>query len=243
MFLICLALSDFVSPVIIKIPEPAGVLRTRVIEAKQLMKMDVGILGMGKSDPYTIITVGSQEFRTKTINNTINPKWDFYCECSVTVSRGQNLHLRVFDQDDGPGDDDAIGRATVDIHIVAHVGKKDMWVTLEDVKTGMVHLELTWFALSPDPSQLKMHMSESQSLGLSSAVLIVYVDSAKSLPSARTTSAPDPYVVVTVGNRSDQTSVRMRTTDPVYEQAFTFLVCNPESDDLYFKVGNELSIE
>ena len=103
----------------------------------------------------------------------------------------------------------------------------------------MVHLELTWFALSPDPSQLKMHMSESQSLGLSSAVLIVYVDSAKSLPSARTTSAPDPYVVVTVGNRSDQTSVRMRTTDPVYEQAFTFLVCNPESDDLYYKVMDQ----
>lgn len=57
-----------------------GVLRIRVIEAKQLMKMDVGVLGMGKSDPYAIITVGSQEFRTKTISNTINPKWDFYCE-------------------------------------------------------------------------------------------------------------------------------------------------------------------
>jgi len=51
-----------------------------VIEAKQLMKMDVGVLGMGKSDPYAIISVGSQEFRTKTINNTVNPKWDFYCE-------------------------------------------------------------------------------------------------------------------------------------------------------------------
>lgn len=59
-----------------------GVLRVRVIEAKQLMKMDVGVLGMGKSDPYAIVTVGSQEFRTKTISNTINPKWDFHCEVS-----------------------------------------------------------------------------------------------------------------------------------------------------------------
>ena len=57
-----------------------GVLRVRIIEAKQLMRMDVGVLGMGKSDPYAIVTVGSQEFRTKTISNTINPKWDFYCE-------------------------------------------------------------------------------------------------------------------------------------------------------------------
>ena len=55
-------------------------MRVRVVEAKQLMKMDVGVLGMGKSDPYAIINVGAQEFRTKTINNTVAPKWDFYCE-------------------------------------------------------------------------------------------------------------------------------------------------------------------
>ena len=48
------------------------------------MKMD-RVLGIGKSDPYAIITVGSQEFRTKTIYNTVNPKWDFYCEVSSKV--------------------------------------------------------------------------------------------------------------------------------------------------------------
>lgn len=57
-----------------------GILRVRVIEAKQLMKMDVSILGTGKSDPYAIISVGSQEFRTRTITNSVNPKWDFHCE-------------------------------------------------------------------------------------------------------------------------------------------------------------------
>ena len=30
------------------------------------------------------------------------------------------------------------------------------WVTLEDVKTGMVHLEMTWFSLHDDPSLLKL---------------------------------------------------------------------------------------
>jgi len=62
-----------------------GILRVRVIEAKQLMKMDVSFMGTGKSDPYAIISVGSQEFRTRTINNSINPKWDFLCE--VTLHR------------------------------------------------------------------------------------------------------------------------------------------------------------
>lgn len=79
-------------------------------------------------------------------------------------------------------------------------------MTLEDVKSGMIHLELTWFSLMDDPVMLKMvnaikvipfrqlrlliscfffslqHAAETQSMGLSSALLIVYVDSATSLP-------------------------------------------------------------
>lgn len=48
------------------------------------MKKDIGMLGKGKSDPYAVINVGAQEFRTKTIDNTVNPKWDFWCEvCTI----------------------------------------------------------------------------------------------------------------------------------------------------------------
>lgn len=67
-----------------------------MIEAKQLMKMDVGVLGMGKSDPYAIISVGSQEFRTKTINNTVNPKWDFYCEVYILTETKPYSNPPVF---------------------------------------------------------------------------------------------------------------------------------------------------
>ncbi|KAJ9595368.1 hypothetical protein L9F63_027246, partial [Diploptera punctata] len=76
-----IVLSDEVPATILKMPEPEGVLRVHVVEAKQLMNMDFG----GKSDPYAIITVGAQEFRTQTINNTINPKWDFWCETARKV--------------------------------------------------------------------------------------------------------------------------------------------------------------
>jgi len=61
---------------------PQGVLRVHVVEAKDLMKMDIGMLGKGKSDPYAIVTVGAQVFRTPIINNTVNPKWDYWCEVS-----------------------------------------------------------------------------------------------------------------------------------------------------------------
>lgn len=57
-----------------------GVVRVHVVKGIQLMKKDVGVLGKGKSDPYIIVTMGAQEFRSKTIDNTVEPKWDFWCE-------------------------------------------------------------------------------------------------------------------------------------------------------------------
>lgn len=38
------------------------------------------MLGKGKSDPYAIVNVGAQEFRTQIIDNNVNPKWDYWCE-------------------------------------------------------------------------------------------------------------------------------------------------------------------
>lgn len=62
--------------------EPEGVLRVHVVQAVNLEKKDVNILGRGKSDPYAIINVGAQQYKTKIIDNVVNPKWDFWCDVS-----------------------------------------------------------------------------------------------------------------------------------------------------------------
>jgi len=60
------------------------------------MKKDIGMLGKGKSDPYAVINVGAQEFRTKTIDNTVNPKWDFWCEVCAIFHTNVNKVLTTF---------------------------------------------------------------------------------------------------------------------------------------------------
>lgn len=80
---------------------------------------------------------------------------------------------------------------------------------------------------------------------MSTALLTVYIDSAKNLPQARSQTKPDPYLVLTVGKKTEQTGVQMRTDSPVWEQGFTFLVGNPDNDSLQLKIvdqktGNEL---
>lgn len=54
-----------------------------MLEAKDLEKKDVNVLCMGKSDPYAVISVGAQEYKTKIIDGSVDPKWDFWCEVYI----------------------------------------------------------------------------------------------------------------------------------------------------------------
>lgn len=234
-------LNDGVPALSLKMPEPEGVLRIHVVEAKDLMKKDISVLGKGKSDPYAIVSVGAQQFRTQTIDNTVNPKWDYWCEAFIHAESGQQMQIVLNDKDAG-GDDELLGRATVEISSVTKNGEIDTWLTLEQAKHGLIHLRLTWFTLSAEKNDLKAALEETQMLrvtSMSTALLTVFIDSAKNLPQARQQSQPDPYMTLSVGKKTEQTSIQMRTDAPVWEQGFTFLVGNPDNDTLQLKVVDQ----
>ncbi len=54
------------------------------------MKKDIGVLGMGKSDPYAILKVGAKTVQTKVINNTISPEWFFTADFPIEVVKGKH---------------------------------------------------------------------------------------------------------------------------------------------------------
>ncbi|XP_076060219.1 extended synaptotagmin-like protein 2 isoform X3 [Oratosquilla oratoria] len=234
-------LVDDINVVELKCPMPAGVIRLHVIEAKNLMKMDVGVMGMGKSDPYCILYLGAQKFQTKTINNTVNPKWDYCCEFIADVAQGPELMIDVIDLDDGPAKDDPLGRANLDVYSIWKNGEMDMWVPLSDAKSGRLHIRATWLDLADASNLLEVQLEEIRALQnltknpLHSSVLLVWVDSAKKLnPSHK--SIPDPFVRLHVGNSTMETTPRLRTNDPVWEEGFTFLVRNPKTQELKVEV-------
>ncbi|XP_046414183.1 extended synaptotagmin-2 isoform X1 [Neodiprion fabricii] len=240
-----ITLSPDVPPELLKTPEPEGVLRIHVIEAKDLMKKDFSVLGKGKSDPYAVINVGAQEFKTKTIDNTVNPIWDFWCEAVITCCSVQVITSSLWDWDPGfpcIQDDDFLGRASIEVINVQQKGTLDTWVTLEFAKHGMVHLRLKWLTLSNNVGDLPAALAETQQLrvtSMSTALLILYIDSAKNLPCLRATKQPDVYLEAVLGNRTERTNTMLRSCDPVWEQGFTFLVSNPESDILHLKIVDE----
>uniref|UniRef100_A0A8D3BWK7 Extended synaptotagmin-2-like n=1 Tax=Scophthalmus maximus TaxID=52904 RepID=A0A8D3BWK7_SCOMX len=207
----------------LRFPIPKGVLRIHFIEAQDLLSKDkmLGGLIKGKSDPYGVVQVGTQVFKSKVIHETLNPKWNEVYECLVYSHSGPNVGVELFDED--PDKDDFLGR-------------------------------LEWLSLLPSPEKLDQALMSIKADrgqandGLSSALLVVFLDSARNLPVSesggkppptsgkKVTSDPSPFVQFTVGHKSFESKTRYKTNEPVWEEAFTFLIHNPKSQELQVEV-------
>ncbi|KAJ0059372.1 hypothetical protein NL108_015994 [Boleophthalmus pectinirostris] len=240
----------------LRFPVPKGVLRIHFLEAQDLLGKDrfLGGLIKGKSDPYGVIQIGTQLFQSKVIHDTVNPKWNEVYEALIyDNSTVKNLKLELFDEDTDK--DDFLGSLMIDLDELEKEQKVDEWFVLDDVGQGKIHLKLEWLSLLPTPEKLnqvltgiRAHRGHAND-GLSSALLIVFLDSARNLPTAtvskvlktgkKVTSDPSPFVQFTVGHRSFESKTRYKTNEPVWEEAFTFLVHNPITQQLDVEVKDE----
>ena len=190
---------------VFKCPEPEGVLRITLVEAKNLMKMDVGFLGNpGKSDPYVILSVGANKFKSRIVKKTVDPVYGETWEAVVEVVKGQILDIEVWDFDQGM-EDEYMGRASVPICSLADRGASDLWITLEEATSGKVRIQAQWMTLSTDRDDYNDRVEEAHGRQLSTAVLMVYVDSCKQLPLAKAgvSTKPDPIVQVSISSSAE----------------------------------------
>ncbi|XP_022644353.1 extended synaptotagmin-2-A-like isoform X9 [Varroa destructor] len=177
-----------------------------VIEAAKLVKADIGMLGMGKSDPYVVLTVGKTEFRTQVIPSTITPRWDFSCEAVVHQLPGSVLDIEVYDEDQS-SKDDFLGRTALSIPDLAEKCTADMWLKLEAVKSGQIHIRTEWVTLSANPADLERELEYKRSLTSnhqhSLGLIAVFLDCASALPRV-TQFQSDPDTPVTTSDDERQ---------------------------------------
>eukprot|EP00755_Sulcionema_specki_P000306 Sspe_Gene.3065::Locus_1013_Transcript_1_1_Confidence_1.000_Length_10154::g.3065::m.3065 len=79
-------------------PRPQGILSLRIVKGSNLMAADEGF--NPTSDPYVVVKVGAQEWRTKTHNATLDPVFDEVHKFMV-YSPEQWVMLDVYDEDPG----------------------------------------------------------------------------------------------------------------------------------------------
>uniref|UniRef100_A0A8D0DP49 Extended synaptotagmin 2 n=1 Tax=Salvator merianae TaxID=96440 RepID=A0A8D0DP49_SALMN len=230
----------------LRFPIPKGVLRIHFIEAQDLEGKDTYLKGIvkGKSDPYGIIRVGNQIFQSKVIKENLNPKWNEVYEALVYEHPGQELEIELFDED--PDKDDFLGSLMIDLTEVEKERHLDEWFTLDEVSKGRLHLKLEWLTLMPSAENLDQVLKsvkadkDQANDGLSAALLILYLDSARNLPSGKKiNSNPNPLVLLTVGHKAQESKIRYKTNEPVWEENFTFFVHNPRRQDLEVEVKDE----
>ncbi|XP_040320403.1 extended synaptotagmin-2 isoform X4 [Herpailurus yagouaroundi] len=230
----------------LRFPIPKGVLRIHFIEAQDLQGKDTYLKGLvkGKSDPYGIIRVGNQIFQSKVIKENLSPKWNEVYEALVYEHPGQELEIELFDED--PDKDDFLGSLMIDLIEVEKERLLDEWFTLDEVPRGKLHLKLEWLTLMPNASNLDKVLTDIRADkdqandGLSSSLLILYLDSARNLPSGKKiNSNPNPLVQMSVGHKAQESKIRYKTNEPVWEENFTFFIHNPKRQDLEVEVKDE----
>lgn len=230
----------------LKFPMPKGVLRIHFIEAQDLMSKDTYLKGMvkGKSDPYGILRVGNQIFHSKVIKENLNPKWNSVYEALVYESPGQELEIELFDEDTDK--DDFLGSLMIDLNEVQKARVVEEWFKLDEATSGKLHLKLEWLT----PQSSAEHLDEALTIikadkdqandGLSSALLVLYLDSARNLPAGKKmSSVPNPVVQFTIGHKQEESKIQYKTTEPVWEETFTFFIHNPKRQELEILVKDE----
>ncbi|XP_037311486.2 extended synaptotagmin-2 isoform X3 [Pungitius pungitius] len=230
----------------LRFPMPKGVLRIHFLEAQDLEGKDTFLGGLikGKSDPYGVLQIGNQVFQSKAVKESLHPKWNEVYEALVYEHSGQHLEIELFDED--PDKDDFLGSLMIDMSELHKEQKVDEWFELEEAPTGKLHLKLEWLSLLSTPEKLDQVLRSvraDRSLandGLSSALLVVYLDSAKNLPCAKKSSSePCPYVQLTVGHKSVESKIRYKTKEPLWEDCFSFFIHNPRRQELELEVKDD----
>ncbi|NXS75958.1 ESYT3 protein, partial [Pandion haliaetus] len=207
----------------------------------------------GKSDPYALLRVGTVQYRSKTVSRDLNPIWNETFEFVVHEVPGQDLEVDLYDED--PDKDDFMGSLLISLVDVMNDRTVDEWFPLSKTTSGHLHLKLEWLSLVND--QEKLHEDKK---GLSTAVLIVYLDSAFNLPKnlfeysngecgakkiknnkylKKMEREPSSFVLLTVGNKTQKSKTCNFSKDPMWGQAFTFFVHSAHSQSLHVEIKDK----
>ncbi|KAK6308421.1 hypothetical protein J4Q44_G00216920 [Coregonus suidteri] len=226
-------------------PLPRGVVRIHLLEAEELTAKDTVIKGIidGKSDPYAVLRVGTQTFTSHTVDNNLNPQWREMFEVIVHEVPGQELEVEVFDKDQNQ--DDFLGRVKMDLDVVHKARVLDEWFKLKDVTSGSVHLRLEWLSLLSSADRLSEVIQRNQNMTSktadppSAAILSVYLDRAQDLPRKKGNKDPSPMVQLSVQDTTKESRTCYLTSDPVWEDAFTFYIQDPRKQELDIQVKDD----
>merc|ERR1711892_651859 len=135
----------------------SGALQIIVHKAAELVNQD----RFGKSDPYVIVKYRDKEFRSKTINNTLEPAWNFTSEFDIVEIDDSPIDIEVYDDDFGKDSSEGSYSLTLDeaINDLVVEGK---WYNLEGCKTGKIFISTIYVSKDDEEHDEKDAQDENE---------------------------------------------------------------------------------
>ncbi|CAH9077233.1 unnamed protein product [Cuscuta europaea] len=237
------------SPTVVTIKKPVGILHVKVVRAAKLLKMDL----LGLSDPYVKLFLTGDSCpakKTSIKKKTLNPEWNETFKLSVKDPQSQLLYLDVVDWDK-VGGHDKLGKQVYPLKKLQP--NETMEVTLDLLKTtgldndpgkkqqqrGKLVVELTYAPFREDSncgfnSPLgSFSMKENNGEGLSSrhdvnskgaGLLMVTILGAKDVEGSRHNN---PYVEIFFRGEKRKSKMMRKTRNPQWDEDFQFMVEEP----------------
>ena len=191
-------------------------LELQVIEAKNLVPRD----SSGKSDPYCKIEYGPRCEMTEVQRKTLMPQWGEYFEFEERwESKYRFIQLRIYDYDDVTSDDQ-MGDVIIPLDGVYVDTHLDLWVPLNNVESGEIHIRLGLRQGPPRRLFSKAVRARSdQSIKEGDEVLEVCIKEGRSLASRDRGNKSDGFVELLYGSHKTKTQVIKKTLNPRWEHA------------------------
>ena len=132
-----------------KVKFEPGIIQVMIHKGADLVNQEI----MGKSDPYVVLKFRGQEFRSKTLRNTINPEWSFGTDLIISEQYDSSIVIEVYDDDNGL--DSSLG--TLKLSLVDAIQRSDeesRWYSLSNCKHGRVFVSCIYTAMSSSSGSL-----------------------------------------------------------------------------------------
>ncbi|XP_038897504.1 C2 domain-containing protein At1g53590 isoform X1 [Benincasa hispida] len=142
----------------VNVKEPVAYVIVEVVEGADMKPSDLN----GLADPYVKGQLGPYRFRTKIQRKTLSPQWREEFKIPIVTWESENvLAIEVRDKDTFV--DDVLGNCSVCIADLRDGKRHDIWLPLENIKTGRLHLGITVFE---DRKKVEEYPSQRETLNV-----------------------------------------------------------------------------
>merc|ERR550532_2563072 len=137
----------------------SGVLEVKVIEGSELEDKDIP----GRSDPFVVLKFKEEKFKSQTVNNSLEPQWNFTANLEVSEDDSNSIEFSVFDDDivgNSYSAPQLLGSCSVSIKDALSQLGKAKWYPLQGVKSGKISVSFEFTADQESDEESSFEMVE-----------------------------------------------------------------------------------